>query len=102
MSKILPHLGFQCSVKPFNDTGSRFLVLCGEEMNVVLSQKLLEYSVVKFGFFVGLQTDGASTRLEDGGKSASKVFPVLPFSGIIHEYLDKTSIHVNKYLNPLL
>jgi hypothetical protein len=36
-------------------------------MNVVLSQKLLEDSVGKFGSFVSLQMDGASTRLKDGG-----------------------------------
>jgi hypothetical protein len=79
VSKILPHLGFQCSVKPFNDTGFRFLVLGGEEMNVVLSQKLLEDSVGKFYSFVGLQTDGVSTRLEDGGKSGYPGFSRLVF-----------------------
>jgi hypothetical protein len=56
--KILLPLGFQCSVKPFNDTGFRFLVLGGDEMNGILSQKLLEDSVDKVGSFVGLQMHG--------------------------------------------
>jgi hypothetical protein len=59
VSKILQHLGFQCSVKPFNDTGFRFLVLGGDEMNGILSQKLLEDSVDKVGSFVGRQMHGA-------------------------------------------
>ena len=31
-----------------------------------------------------------------------KVFPVLSFNGTTHAYRDNTSIHVNKYFNPLL
>jgi hypothetical protein len=48
-------------------------------MNIVLSQKLLEDSVGKFGSFVGLQMDGALTRLEDGGKSGYQGFSRLVF-----------------------
>jgi hypothetical protein len=59
VSKILLHLGFQCSVKPFHDTGFRFLVLGGDEMNGILSQKLLEDSVDTVGSFVGLKMHGA-------------------------------------------
>jgi hypothetical protein len=64
-------------------------------MNVVLSQKLLEDSVGKFYSFVGLQTTGCRP-------DSKMVFPDLSFSEITREYLDKTSIYVNKYLNPLL
>jgi hypothetical protein len=78
VSKILPHLGFQCSVKPFNDTGFRFLVLGGEEMKS-FSLKIFWKTVGKFGSFVGLQTDGASTRLDDGGKSGYQGFSSLVF-----------------------
>jgi hypothetical protein len=32
--EILPHLGFQCSVKTFNDTGFGLLVVGGKEVHV--------------------------------------------------------------------
>jgi hypothetical protein len=38
--EILPHLGFQCSVKTFNDTGFVFLVVSGKEVHVVFFEKL--------------------------------------------------------------
>jgi hypothetical protein len=46
--EILPHLGFQCSVKTFNDTGF------GKEVHVVFFEKRLKYSVDKFSSFVCL------------------------------------------------
>jgi hypothetical protein len=46
--EILPHLGFQCSVKTFNDTGFGLLVVSGKEVYVVFLEKLLKYSVGKF------------------------------------------------------
>ena len=45
MCEILPHLGFQCSVKTFNDTGFGLLVVSGKEVHVVVLEKLLKYSV---------------------------------------------------------
>ena len=51
MCEILPHLGFQCSVKTFNDTGFGLLVVSGKEVHVVFFEKLLKYSVDKFSSF---------------------------------------------------
>jgi hypothetical protein len=50
--EILPHLGFQCSVKTFNDTGFGLLVVSGKEVHVVFFEKRLKYSVDKFSSFV--------------------------------------------------
>jgi hypothetical protein len=36
--EILPHLGFQCSVKTLNDTGFGLLVVSGKEVHVVFLQ----------------------------------------------------------------
>jgi hypothetical protein len=33
--EILPHLGFQCSVKTFNDTGFGLLVVSGKEQEAI-------------------------------------------------------------------
>jgi hypothetical protein len=52
--EILPHLGFQCSVETFNDTGFGLLVVNGKEVYVVFLEKLLKYSVGKFSSFVSL------------------------------------------------
>jgi hypothetical protein len=52
--EILPHLGFQCSVKTLNDTGFVLLVVSGKEVHVVFLEKLLKYSVGKFSSFVCL------------------------------------------------
>jgi hypothetical protein len=52
--EILPHLDFQCSDKTFNDTGFGLLVIRGKEMDIVFLEKLLKYSVGKFGSFVCL------------------------------------------------
>jgi hypothetical protein len=49
--EILPHLGFQCSVKTFNDTGFGLLIVSGKEVHVVFLEKLLKYSVGKFSSF---------------------------------------------------
>jgi hypothetical protein len=38
--EILPHLGFQCSVKTLNDTGFGLLVVSGKEVHVVFLEKL--------------------------------------------------------------
>ena len=46
MCEILPHLGFQCSVKTFNDTGFGLFVVSGKEGHVVFLEKLLKYSFV--------------------------------------------------------
>ena len=54
MCEILPHLDFQCSDKTFNDTGFGLLVIRGKEMDIVFLEKLLKYSVGKFGSFVCL------------------------------------------------
>ena len=48
MCEILPHFGFQCSVKTFNDIGFGFLVESGKEVYVVFLEKLLKYSVGEF------------------------------------------------------
>jgi hypothetical protein len=48
--EILPHLGFQCSVKTYNDTG----LVSGKEVHVVFFEKRLKYSVDKFSSFVCL------------------------------------------------
>jgi hypothetical protein len=45
--EILPHFGFQCSVKAFNDAGFGLLVVSGKEVHVVFLEKLLKYSVGK-------------------------------------------------------
>jgi hypothetical protein len=37
--EILPHLGFQCSVKTLNDTGFGLLVVSGKEVHVVFLKK---------------------------------------------------------------
>jgi hypothetical protein len=52
--EILPHLGFQCSVKTFNDTGFRLVVIRGKAMDIVYLEKLLKHSVGKFSSFVCL------------------------------------------------
>ena len=54
MCEILPHLGFQCSVKTYNDTGLGLLVVSGKEVHVVFFEKRLKYSVDKFSSFVCL------------------------------------------------
>jgi hypothetical protein len=53
--EIFPHLGLQCSVKTFNDTGFGLLVVSGTEVHVVFLEKLLKYSVDKpvAGGFIG-------------------------------------------------
>ena len=50
MCEILPHLGFQCSVKTFNDTGIDLLVVSGKEVHFVFFEKRLKYSVGKIQF----------------------------------------------------
>ena len=54
MCEILPHLGFQCSVKTFNDTGFGLLVVSSKKVHIVFFEKLLKYSVDKFRSFVCL------------------------------------------------
>jgi hypothetical protein len=58
--EILPHLGFQCSVKTFNDTGFGLLVLSGKKVHVVFLEKRLKFSVDKFS-----STDKTGKTLKD-------------------------------------
>ena len=60
MCEILPSLGFQCSVKTFNDTGFGLLVVSGKEVHVVFFEKLLKYSVDKFSSFVSVNASDAA------------------------------------------
>jgi hypothetical protein len=83
-ANVLPHLGFQCSVKTFNDTGFGLLVVSGKEVHVVFLEKLLKYSVdtsVEHGYW---EQKGLTSTLTDQGPYEFAV------SGVGDDYIDVT------------